>query len=181
MVTWRRCALFSFAAFLLGGAVASVALRKPARVEYREREVVKWREKEASTTNVAVTKTEGPSMRVQWRERVVTKPGGVTIVDRWHDHEDKGPTTTKAEEQKIVVREVAVDKIRDVARIETRAPTWDVSLMGGASAREPLVAVPGAPWAVLGLSVQRQIAGPFTAGAWVSSVGAAGVSIGMRW
>ena len=162
---------------LAAGGVTGASFRRPGRVEIREHERIVYKDREQ--TNVKIATISAPVVRTVYLDRTITVPGGTVTIEKWREREDKGEVKTSAEEQTVIIREV--DKVRDVVRIETRAPTWDVSLLAGASLREPLVAVPSASWAVVGASVQRQIVGPFTAGVWINSVGAAGVSAGMRF
>ena len=173
--------LLALLAFIGGAAIGTAAFRRPARVEYREKEVVKFREAETKAATVTVARVEGPTMRVEWREKIVKEPGGTVIVERWREREDKGAVSTNASAATVEVREVSVDKIRDVVRIETRAPAWRLSLTPGVSMREPLISLPSASHAVLGVALERQIVGPFSAGVWASSVGAAGVIVGVAW
>lgn len=168
-------------ALAVGGFTGAVAFSKPGRIEYKDREVLKYRDKESATTALAVNRIEGPKTKIMWREKTVTEPGGTVYVDRWHEKLIEGPTITKQEEQTVLIREVAVDRIKEVTKIETRLPTWSVSLQGGYAANDPLIALPGLRRSVLGFSVERQILGPVNAGAWFNSTGAAGLSVGVRW
>lgn len=166
----------------IGLAFAGGRISAPsASVVYKDREVIKYRDRTTSTIANALTKTEGPKTKILWHERTVTEPSGVVYVDRWHERETAGPVVTKAEESTVFIREVEVDKIRDVVRIVTRAPTWSVSVLGGTSVPEPWLALPGASHAVVGVSVERHIVGPFTFGTWANTFGGAGLSIGARW
>jgi hypothetical protein len=176
-----RSWIIALIAFVGGAAVGATTFRRPARVEYREKEAIKWREKESVASAVSVARVEGPTVRVEWRERTVTEPGGTVIVERWREREDKGPVSTNLAATKIEVREVQVDKVRDVLRIETRTPTWRASLMPGVSMTEPLISLPSASRAVLGVAIERQIVGPFSAGIWASTSGAAGISAAVAW
>lgn len=146
-------------------------------VEVREKERIVYRDREQTNTKIATV--AAPAVRTVYLDRTITVPGGTVTIEKWRDVEHKGEVKTTAEEQTVLIREV--DVVRDVVRIETRAPTWGVSLMGGASVAEPWLTLPVASRAVVGVSVERHIVGPFSAGAWASSFGAGGVSLGARW
>lgn len=165
-------------AFTAGG-ITGAAFRRPAKIVYKDKEAIKLREAEQQQRTTTIARVEGPKMRVIWRETTKTEPGGVVYVDRWHEREDTGPVETKSAEQTVLIREVAVDKIREVVKIETRAPLWSFAIQGGYAAHDPLIAVPGLGNAVLGASVDHHIIGPFSAGIWANTMGAAGVEI--RW
>lgn len=129
-----------------------------------------------------ITRVEGPMVRIV--KRTIRVPDGTITTE--DEHVTTGPVETGAQSvaTTIEIREMekVVYKDRETVRIAAAPlPTWHVSVQGGASAREPLIGVPGAPWAVVGVSVERQLFGPVSAGLWASSVGAGGVSLGVAW
>lgn len=178
-MTFSKLSLFALV--IPGLAIAFFAGRASVSppAEYREHVAEKLQAREEAKTNLNTTKTVGPTERVVYRERTVTVPGGTITVERWHTAEKAAEIVTKAEEQTVLIREVEVEKIRDVVRVSR--PQWRVSLMPGYSLANPLVGVPGASGFVVGASLERHIMGPFSAGAWASSFGAAGVSLGVSW
>ena len=126
-MTSDRTFVITVAVALVAGGFAGHAWQPPARVEYREREVIKYRDREQ--TNVKIATVSAPVVKTIYRDRTVTVPGGTVTVEHWREREDKGEVKTTAEEQTVIIREV--DKIRDVLRIETRAPLWFVGASGG--------------------------------------------------
>lgn len=164
-------------AFTAGG-VTGAAFRRPAKTEFRDREVIKWRESEQQQHTTTIARVEGPKMRVIWHETTKTEPGGIVYVDRWHEREDTGPVETKAAEQTVLIREVAVDKIREVVKVETRTPTWMFGVKAGASLADPVIAIPGASWATLGASVDHSFIGDTRIGIYIDNRGA---GLEFRW
>ena len=170
------------------GFLAGWNMRAPVTVvQYRDRirsfegEAEHAGKADAHTTSTM--RVAGPTIRVF--SRTIRVPDG-TIATETERHESGGTTDSKTvADVKIEYRdrERLVYRDRDVTRTEEAAqlPQWSASIQAGASIVEPLISLPKVSRGVLGFSIERRIAGPFTAGVWASSVGAAGVSIGARW
>lgn len=119
------------AALAVGAFAGSVAFSRPSETVFKDREIIKWREKQSASVAVALSKTEGPKTKIMWHEKTVTVPGGTVYVDRWHVKTVDGPVVTKLEEQTVLIREVEVDKIREIIKIEKQTARWTLGAVAG--------------------------------------------------
>lgn len=119
----------------------------------REKTVERWRQ--AKDRVVYVEKT--------------TSPDG-TVLEKRSERE-----TERAELARDV--EHHADTRAETSKVTTSRPDWRVTLQVGATWKEPAVRLGDTPL-VVGGGVDRRIAGPFWLGAWGSTSGAAGLSVG---
>lgn len=118
----------------------------------RERTVEKW--KKAKDRIVYVERT--------------TSPDG-TVLEKRSERE-----TERAELARDV--EHRADTRAETSKVTTSRPDWRVTVQLGATWKEPAVRLGDTPL-VVGGSIERRIIGPFSLGAWGSTVGAAGLSV----
>jgi hypothetical protein len=140
-------------------------------VTYKDRVVEKVVHDVVVRETAAITK-------VLYRD-VVTKPDG-TVVDRSIEStkaETKADTKAVTTVDRVEVREV--EKLVTVEKTVTLRPDWRVSAGVGASLVAPAVSIYGP--LVIQAQVDRRLVGGLSVGLWVSSVGAAGVSIGLEF
>ncbi len=139
----------------------------PARVDVREVEEVVWKDR---VVEKVVTRKAKAEERVVYVDRVVSPTGEVR---------EKRTTRTLTDARELVdsgkTSESAGSTEKSASSTSTLRPDWRVGVLVGASLREPLVPIAGP--LVLGASVERRILGPFSVGAWVNTVGAAGASV----
>jgi hypothetical protein len=162
---WLALALLVLAAFSAGRFSAPLQVEERTQVQlvYRDRVVEKRVELAARVET-----------RVVYRDRVVTPDGTVTE----HELERSGAATTvAAAEVREVVREVE-KRVGVEKRIELR-PDWRISVSAGASLQRPTLPLAGP--LVVGLEVDRRIAGGVSAGLWLSTSGAAGAAVAFEF
>lgn len=168
----REVGLFSMALVLVAAAAFSAgrfsAPREvEERVEYRTEwrtktvEVVRWRTARAVDTRTVTTPV------------LLAVPDGGTVLaasttTESHTRETSGgasdtSSSTQGADQQQLSRKV------------TQQPDWRLGAQVGASLRDPLLPIVGP--LVVGVSVERRIAGGISAGVWGSTAGAAGLSI----
>jgi hypothetical protein len=131
----------------------------PARVEYRTLDL--------KTEDIIRGMTFAKKVEVtRWRNVVTTiTDAGTTITDRTIEREGSSETRAETEQLKRV-------EYVERERVVTARPDWRVGVLAGASLREPLIPIAGP--LVLGVTAERRIAGPFSCGLWINTVGAAG-------
>lgn len=112
----------------------------------------------------------------RWRN-VVTAPDG-TITDRTIEREGSAESGTVTEAI-TRVETVEVERERIVEKTVTLRSDWRVSVLAGASLRDPLLPIAGP--LVLGMSAERRIAGGLSVGLWVNTFGAAGGVVSMEF
>lgn len=165
MTETAKRALQTAAACVAVAAVAFAAGRFSAPLEVEERESVRVVYRDRVVTVKGKTET-----RVVYRDRVIT-PDGTTReqeLERTATREDLERTATREGERERVVEKVV-----------TVRPDWRVGVLAGASVRDPLVTLSGP--LVLGVQVDRRIAGGVSAGVWVNTVGAGGLSLSLEF
>lgn len=168
----REVGLFGLSLVLVAlGAFSAGRFSAPReveeRVEYRTEwktktvEVVKWRAARAVDTKTVTTPVLLP-----------TPDGGAVLAasttTESRTRESSGgaadsTSSTQGGEQQQLQRKV------------TQQPDWRLGAQVGASLRDPLLPLAGP--LVVGVSVERRIAGGISAGVWGSTAGAAGLSI----
>lgn len=162
-------------ALALVGAFTAGRFSAPLQVETRnvERVVFKDRVVEKVVTVQTAAKVE---TKVVYRDRVVTKDGEVRerIVERTDTKEDTKATGT---EERVATSEGTAE--RETKTTTTLRPDWRVGVLVGASLSTPFVPIAGP--LVLGLEVDRRIVGGLSAGLWVNTVGAAGLSVAFEF
>lgn len=138
----------------------------PVKTDVREVEKVVWKDR---VVEKVVTKRAKAEERVVYVDRIVSPTGEVR---------EKRTTHTLTDARELV----DLGKTSESTGTSTSSssttparPDWRVGVLVGASLREPLVPIAGP--LVLGASVERRILGPFSVGAWVNTVGAAGASV----
>jgi hypothetical protein len=139
----------------------------PVKTDVREVEKVVWRDR---VVEKVVTKRAKAEERVVYVDRVVSPTGEVR---------EKRTTHTLTDARELVdlgkTSESTGTSTSSSSSTTTARPDWRVGVLVGASLKEPLVPIAGP--LVLGASVERRILGPFSVGAWVNTVGAAGASV----
>ena len=131
------------------------------------------------------TATTPPAEKIKWYVKYLpgAKPGECAIAEVGGESEKTGAGTMSGSVSTsgaVVAKGEAKAKTdTETSRDETRAPLWSFAIQAGASIPEPLLTLPGAPHAVVGISVDRKIWGQVRGGVWISSMGAAGVEV--RW
>lgn len=172
----RELALFSVAAVLIAvagfsagrfSAPREVEERVEYRTEWREKrvEVVKWRTARAVDTKTVTTPVLLPvpdggvllaiATTTETRERETTGGGTATTTDS--SGASAGSTARKV----------------------TQQPDWRLGVQVGASLRDPLLPIAGP--LVLGASLERRLVGGVSAGAWLTTAGAAGASLSLEF
>lgn len=157
---WKRQAWVAVACLAL--AVVAFALGRhsaPTRVVTQTVTVEKRVEVAAKVADTAVSTDKG----VQWRERVVYRPGGVTVVTRETVRADTATATTHAAETHAVTAEHAAATLRIIER--PRLAQWSLGAFAGAG-------LDGSRHA--GGEVSRRLFGPIWLGAQVDAVARAG-------
>ena len=113
-------------------------------------------------------------------------------VERWHRAKDRivyverttspdGTVLEKRSERETERAELARDVDRkadtraETSKVTASRPDWRVGVLAGAAWTPPALTIAGP--LVLGVQVERRIIGPFSLGAWGSTVGAAGLSV----
>lgn len=118
---------------------------------------------------------EEQATRIVYRERV-TKPDG-TITERESERTDthvKENGGTDSSETQTAKRETETYK-----QVTASEPQWRIGALIGAQLQSPLLPIAGP--LVVGVNVERRIAGPFWLGVWGISGGAAGASISITF
>lgn len=118
-------------------------------------------------------------VQVKW----VTAPDGTKTVTETATDQLLVNSTNNAKEQTTVAQQKTSEAQRTVATEKTIAvnralPRWSLALMPGASLGAPLVTIPGpVPHMVIGASLERRVFGPVFGGVWLSTSGAAGLTL----
>lgn len=166
---------------LLVGAFSAGRFSAPLKVETRDVERVVFKDKIVTVEKVVekvvtVEKEAKVETRVVWRDRIITKDGTVTehVVEKTGrvDELAKSTSTDKTTD-KHVDQVQALESTRETVRTVTLRPSWRVSLQVGASLAKPLLPIAGP--LVLGASGEYRLLGGWSAGVWLSTVGAAGL------
>ncbi len=114
-------------------------------------------------------------------------------VERWHRAKDRvvyvekttspdGTVLEKRSERETeraeLVRDVErkTDTRAETAKVTISRPDWRIGVHLGATWKEPALKLGDTPL-VVGGSIERRIIGPFSLGAWGSTMGAAGLSV----
>lgn len=118
----------------------------------RERTVEKWRQAKD---------------RIVYVERT-TSPDG-TVLEKRSERETERAELARDTEHRADTR-------AETSKVTTSRTDWRVTLHLGATWREPAVRLGDTPL-VVGAGIERRIIGPFSLGAWGSTVGAAGLSV----
>lgn len=156
---------------LLAGAFSVGRFTAPVVTETRDVEHVVYKDRVVEKV-VTVQAAAKVITRVVYRDKVTTPDGTVTE----HEHETTGEhentdTTTKTD----TVADHASETVTEHTKTVTLRPKWRVSLLAGASLKDPLLPIAGP--LVLGAEVDYRIAGGLSAGLWLNTVGAAGLSL----
>lgn len=159
----RRALIVLGVVLALAGAFSAGRFSAPEKVDVREVERVIYRDRIVTVKGKTETK-------VVYRDRVVTPDGTVTerSVERSASREDLKRDVERTGETE-----------RRVATVTTARPDWRVGVLAGASVQPP--AVPLAGPLVLGVQVERRIAGGLSAGAWANTSGAAGALVSLEF
>lgn len=160
---------------LLAGAFSIGRFTAPVVTETRdvERVVYKDRVVEKVVTVQAAAKVV---TRVVYRDKVTTPDGTITEreTETTGEHENTDTTT-----ETDTVADRASETVTEHTKTVTLRPQWRVSLLTGASLRDPFIPLAGP--LVLGAEVDYRIAGGLSAGLWVNTVGAAGLSLALEF
>lgn len=175
-VEGKGVTLAVIAALLLAlGAFVAGRFTAPLKVETREIEHVVFKDRVVEKV-VTVERAAKLVTQVVYRDREIAKDGTI----REHEVET---TATKEDTSKVENRahtathegEATVTKTVTT----TLRPDWRVAVLAGGSIQPPLVPIAGP--LVLGVELDRRIIGGLSAGAWVSSAGAAGASVSFEF
>jgi hypothetical protein len=168
-------------ALLLAGALAGGAAQRylsTPRVEVRTETKVELRDVVREVVKVEVHEVEAKARTVVvCRERTVSPAGAVheTSVER---SESVAVSEVLTQGSKAFDRAVSSSTATQTTTTPVR-PNWRVSLLAGASLRAPLIPLAGP--LVLGAGFEGRLAGPLSGGVWVSTVGAAGLSLSVEF
>lgn len=110
--------------------------------------------------------------RIVFVDRVVSSTGEVREKRTTRTLTDARETIDTAKTSESAVKSASSSST-------TLRPDWRVGVLVGASLREPLLPIAGP--LVLGASVERRIVGGLSAGAWLTTAGAAGASLSMEF
>ena len=169
--TSRQWVSGGIALVVLALSFSAGRLTAPVKTDVREVERVVWKDR---VVEKVVTKRAKADERIVYVDRVVSPTGEVR---------EKRTTHTLADTRELVdlgkTSESTGSTDKSASSTSTLRPDWRVGVLAGASFREPLVPIAGP--LVLGASVERRIAGGLSAGAWVSTVGAAGASVSLEF
>lgn len=169
-------------ALIAGVAVAGLAaafsagrFSAPRKVETRDVEHVVFKDKIVEVVKTVEVKAKAET-KVVYRDRVTTKDGTVTEreVERTDTKEDtKRDTDSRRDEDRYKITE------RIIARTVTLQPDWRVHLLAGVTMQDPALRLTGP--LVLGVQVDRRIAGGMSFGVWGNTFGAAGVALSLEF
>jgi len=174
--TWGlRAALFLVGA--LTGGIAQRYLGTPS-VEVRTETKVELRDVIHEVVRVEVREVQAQAKTVVvYRDRTVSPAGAVheTSVERTESVAVSEVLTqgTKAFDHAVSSNSSSVTTATPVR------PNWRVSLQAGASLNAPLIPLAGP--LVLGVEFQGRLVGPLSGGVWVSTYGAAGLSLSLEF
>lgn len=160
-IPWWGRAVFMLALVVVGFAAGHFS-QVAEVVEVHDLKVV-WREKATTTAKAATAKT-----KIVYVDRVVTPDGAI------HEKsETREVETAKTDATSVIDR--SGEKEEKISKTTTTQPDWRISVQVGASLKAPLLPISGP--LVLGVSGERRIIGPFSAGVWLNTVGAGGVVV----
>lgn len=175
--TIKRAGIASVVIALVSvGSFTAGRFSAPLKVETREVErfSVLDLKTEDITRGMSFTKVD---QRVIYKNIVTTvaeshDAGTVTTITDTSIERYGGALDGFVTEQEARVEVVHADREVLVEKTVTLQPDWRIGVLAGASLREPLI--PIASSLVLGVSIERRIAGGFGCGAWLLTAGAAG-------
>lgn len=169
-------------ALIAGVAVAGLAaafsagrFSAPRKVETRDVEHVVFKDKIVEVVKTVEVKAKAETKTV-YVDRVVTKEGEVRerIVEKTDTKEDtKRDTDSRRDEDRYKITE------RIIERTVTLQPDWRVHLLAGVTMQDPALRLTGP--LVLGVQVDRRIAGGMSFGVWGNTFGAAGVALSLEF
>ena len=160
---------------LVAGAFSVGRFSAPLQVETKEIEKVVYKDRVQVVEKIVEVKGKTET-KIVYRDRVITKDGTVTEreVEKTATKED---TTKRSDGERWETHEGS--GTRETVSTVTLRPNWRVGLLAGASLREPFVQLAGP--LVLGASVEYRIVGGLSAGLWINTVGAAGLSLSLEF
>lgn len=172
----RQWVAVVLAVVLVGvGAFSAGRFSAPREVETRDVERVVFKDRVVEKVVTVEVKAKAET-KIVYRDRIVTKEGEIRerIVERTDTKEDRKTDT-------VADRDASTEgtKDRDTKTTVTLQPKWRVSLLAGASLTQPLVPIAGP--LVLGAEVDYRIVGGVSAGVWINTVGAAGLSVALEF
>lgn len=175
MTPARIAAVAGVSLALLAGAFSVGRFTAPVVTETRdvERVVYKDRVVEKIVTVQAAAKV---ITRVVYRDRVTTPDG--TVTERETEKTDEHVTTDTTTKTDTVADHTG-ETVTEHTKTVTLRPQWRVALLAGASLQAPLLPIAGP--LVLGAEIDYRIAGGLSAGLWVNTVGAAGLSLALEF
>jgi hypothetical protein len=169
------CAACLVIGLVLGRFVAPEKTRTVVKERYID--VTAETKVEAVRPEVVTIRTVGPAVR---KIRIVHRlPDGTTTDTTEETLTGPQVDSTVARADKVRYSDRVAVQERTVTKLVPTVPDWTVTALGGMAIVEPAVPIFGN--VVVGASVERRIVGPVSAGVWVNSVGAGGVSVSVRW
>lgn len=163
------------ALILLAGAFSAGRFTAPLKTETKEVERVVYKDKLVEVVKTVEVKAKEKT-RIVYRDRVVTPDG--TVTEREVEKTDtKSGTETRNDGERFETHDG--EGTRELVSTVTLRPNWRVGLLAGASLTQPLVTIAGP--LVLGVSVEYRIVGGLSAGLWINTVGAAGLSLSLEF
>lgn len=167
-VDWKRRALIVLGVVLaLSGAFSAGRFSAPEKV--REVEKVVWKDRAEEKASKKKTKAVD---RVVFVDRVVSPSGEVR-------EKRMTKTLTDAREVAEVAKTTESTGNAEKSTATTARPDWRVGVLAGASLQPPALPIAGP--LVIGVQVERRIAGGLSAGAWANTSGAAGALVSLEF
>ena len=172
----RATAIAAAVAILLSvGAFVAGRFSAPLKVETRDVERVVFKDRVVEKV-VTVERAAKVETRIVYRDRVTTRDGTVTEreIERTASKEDAAKLVDSS---RVEVR--VVEKLVTKTVVTTLRPDWRVAVHAGASLRPPILTIAGPM--VLGVEIDRRIAGGLSAGLWVNTSGAVGAAVSFEF
>lgn len=155
----------------LAGAFSAGRFSAPLQVETKEVERVVYKDREVVKVVTVQAKAE---TKVVYRDRVIYRDG--TITEREVERTDT-KTDTKTNTDRVATRDTIAERWSESKT--TLRPDWRVSVLAGASLQPPALTIAGP--LVLGVEVNRRIAGGLWLGVWATTYGAGGASVAVEF
>lgn len=190
-------ALLLMLALVGGGYVAgrhftppNVVVQEKVRVQEVEKQVVVTRT--VTDTKVQVVKVKERDNDIHRTVDVEKRPDGTVVTHVVEDDKSKTRTDTDVKKDQVTTTDTKKETVREVVRVEERTVTqstprknWNAGALVGyhlpglMGSHVPNL-IPGQD-IVVGASLQRHLAGPFSIGAWGTSTKEIGLGLHFEW